>query len=113
MSQEKIKSIMGKVERYGSKKVVELTLSRNDLLEDADKTEDEANALLNEIEQEIKTTLRSEIESENADLNKWVNNALEALEAVKASGAIQNDDVLEMIELGLSGKPQHPNTRLG
>lgn len=112
MSQKKIKLIMEKIEHYGSKKVVELTLSRNDFLEDADKTEDEANVLLNEIEQDIKTTL-SEMEAENADLNKWVNNALEALEAVKASGAIQNDDVFEMIELGLSGKPQHPNTRLG
>lgn len=112
MSQEKIKSIMGKVEHYGSKKVVELTLSRNDCLDDADKAEDEANVLLNEIEQDIKSTL-SEMETENADLNKWVNNTLEALEAVKASGAIQNDDVFEMIELGLSGKPQHPNTRLG
>lgn len=112
MSQEKIKFIMEKVEHYGSQKVVELTLSRNDFIEDANKAEDEANVLLNEIEQDIKATL-SEVETENADLNKWVNNALEALEAVKASGAIQNDDVLEMIELGLSGKPQHSNTRLG
>ena len=38
---------------------------------------------------------------------------LNALEAVKASGLIINDDVLEIIELGMSGKPQHPETRLG
>lgn len=112
MSQEKNKVSNGKSRAVRLKKVVELTLSRNDFLEDADKTEDEANVLLNKTEQDIKSTL-SEIEAENADLNKWVNNTLEALEAVKVSGAIQNDDVFEMFEFGLSGKPQHPNTRLG
>lgn len=62
-------------------------------------------------EKEVDSLIK--LEAENADLEKWVNNALEALEAVKASGAIHAEDVLGMIELGLSGKPQHPNTRLG
>tara|TARA_B100000508_G_scaffold136645_1_gene129933 strand:- start:398 stop:691 length:294 start_codon:yes stop_codon:yes gene_type:complete len=54
----------------------------------------------------------SKLKAENADLNKWVNNTLEALDAVKASGEVSADDVLEMIELGLSGKPQKSTTRL-
>ncbi|MBL4704673.1 MAG: hypothetical protein JKY54_09135 [Flavobacteriales bacterium] len=43
---------------------------------------------------------------------KWADNALEALDAVKASGIINQTDVMEMVELGLSGKPQKPTTRL-
>lgn len=53
------------------------------------------------------------LEAENIDLNKWVDNTLNALDAVKASGSIVDYDVFEMIELGLSGKPQRPETRLG
>ena len=53
------------------------------------------------------------LELEKIAAEKWADNALEALEAVKASGIINNFDVMEMVELGLSGKPQHSNTRLG
>lgn len=62
---------------------------------------------------DVATSAVHELETENADLNKWVNNALEALDAVKASGEVSADDVREMIELGLSGKPQRLTTRLG
>ena len=55
----------------------------------------------------------SMLKAKNVDLNKWVNNTLEALDAVKASGEVSADDVLEMIELGLSGKRQRLTTRLG
>ena len=54
-----------------------------------------------------------EMEAECQDFSRWVDNTLNALEAGKASGLIINDDVLEIIELGMSGKPQHPETRLG
>lgn len=52
------------------------------------------------------------LELEKVAAEKWADNALEALDAVKASGIINQDDVMEMVELGLSGKPQKTTTRL-
>ena len=52
------------------------------------------------------------LESEKVAAEKWADYALEALDAVKASGIINQDDVMEMVELGLSGKPQKSTTRL-
>ncbi|GAA5141128.1 hypothetical protein [Thalassotalea piscium] len=54
-----------------------------------------------------------ELDHENKQLEQMVDNAHMALDAVKASGSITDDDVFEMIELGFDNKPQKPTTRLG
>lgn len=54
----------------------------------------------------------AKLKSEKEAAEKWADNAAEALDAVKASGIVNQDDVMDMIELGLSGKPQKPTTRL-
>lgn len=56
-------------------------------------------------EKQVDDIVKLELEKVTAE--KWADNALEALDAVKASG-----DVMEMVELGSSGKPQKTTTRL-
>lgn len=51
--------------------------------------------------------------ADKAKLEVMVDNAYMALDAVKSSGAIMNEDVYEMIELGFNNQPQKPDTRLG
>jgi hypothetical protein len=52
------------------------------------------------------------LEAEITKPENMVDNAHSALEAVKCSGSITDDDVFEMIELGFDSKPQNKNTRL-
>ena len=51
--------------------------------------------------------LRQEIEK----LEAMVDNAYSALEAIKCSGSIIDNDVLKMLELGLDNKPQLKTAR--
>jgi len=55
----------------------------------------------------------AELEAEKTKLENMADNAHNALIAVEASGSIIDDDVFDMIKLGLDNKPQKPHTRLG
>jgi hypothetical protein len=56
---------------------------------------------------------KSLMEDKIEKLEYQVDNAHSALEAVKASGSIIDNDVYLMIERGFDNKPQLPTTRLG